>query len=165
MVFLTADEGNSQSLCAKAACSADSVQVGVAVSRHIVVEHNVDLLDIDAAAEDLSGDKDAVLEVLEALVDLDPLVLAEVTVHGLGRQSLLVQDLGQLDCVRDGLDEDDDLVEVKGIDQVSQLGVLLVFGELHVVLLQTVQGELRLVLDEDLSWVAHKLTAGNFDVT
>lgn len=47
----------------------------------------------------------------------------------------------------DGLDEDDDLVELERIEQIVQLSVLGGFSELDVVLLQTVQGELGLVID------------------
>ena len=47
------------------------MEVGVSAVRHVVVEHNIDLLNIDASAEDLGGDQDAVLERLESLVDFD----------------------------------------------------------------------------------------------
>jgi len=47
------------------------MQVGVSVPRHVKVEHNVDFLDVDSATENLSGYQNAVLELLEAIVDLD----------------------------------------------------------------------------------------------
>ena len=47
------------------------MEVGVSAVRHVVVEHNIDLLNIDASAEDLGGDQDAMLERLESLVDFD----------------------------------------------------------------------------------------------
>ena len=37
----------------------------------VMFEHDVDLLNVDAAPEDLGGHKDPVLEVFEAFVDLD----------------------------------------------------------------------------------------------
>lgn len=50
----------------------------------------------------------------------------------------------------DGFDKDADLVELELIEQVVQLSVLSVLGQLDVVLLETVQGELGLVIDVNL---------------
>lgn len=69
------------------------MQVGVTVAGHVVVQHDVDLLDVNAATEDFCGDEDAVLQLLETVVNLDALGLAQLAVHSLGRQRLLVQDL------------------------------------------------------------------------
>jgi hypothetical protein len=57
----------------------DAVEVGVcrgrgregvllSDDRHVVVNNDVDTLNVDAAAENVGGDKDATLEVLELLV-------------------------------------------------------------------------------------------------
>ena len=45
------------------------------------------------------------------------------------------------------------LVELEGIEELVQLPVLLGFLKLDVVLLETVQGELGLVIDEDFEWL------------
>ena len=42
------------------------------------------------------------------------------------------------------------LIEVKGVQKLVQLPVLANLLQLHVVLLETVKRELRLVIDEDL---------------
>jgi hypothetical protein len=47
--------------------------------------------------------------------------------------------------------EDHDLVELKRVEEVVQLANLLLLSQLDVVLLQTVEGQLRLVVDVDLS--------------
>ena len=47
------------------------MQVGVSVAWHVEVEHDVDLLDINTTAKELSGDEDAVSELFEALVNLN----------------------------------------------------------------------------------------------
>jgi hypothetical protein len=47
------------------------VKVRVSFTRHVVVENNVNLFDIDATTEDFSGDENAVLKLLEAIVDFD----------------------------------------------------------------------------------------------
>jgi hypothetical protein len=140
------------------------MEVSIGISRHVVVENNVNFLNINTTSENFSGNKNAMLEFLEAIVDLDALLLSEVTVHGFRRESLLVEDFSQLDCVRYSLDKDDDLVEVERINEVSQLGVLLVLIKLHVVLLQTMESEFALILDQYFSRVAHELLTSELDV-
>jgi len=141
------------------------MEVGIGIARHVVINDNVDLLDVDATAENFGGNEDAVLQVLEAIVDLDALLLSEVTVHGLGGKGLLVEDLGQLYGVGDGLNKDDDLVKIERINQIGQLGVLFVLLELHVVLLKTMEGQLAFVLDKNFGGVAHELPAGELNIS
>jgi hypothetical protein len=83
---------------------------------------------------------------------------------GLRRNHVLVEDLGKLDRVFHGLDENNYLVEGKLVNQVDQLLNLLLLRQLAVVLLEAVQSEFALVLNEHLGRVAHKLAAGIFDV-
>jgi len=86
-------------------------------------------------------------------------------VHGLGGKGLLVEDLGQLYGVGDGLNKDDDLVKIERINQIGQLGVLFVLLELHVVLLKTMEGQLAFVLDKNFGGVAHELPAGELNIS
>ena len=44
------------------------MQVSVRVLRHVVVEDDVDTLDVHPAAEQVGGDQDPLLEILELLV-------------------------------------------------------------------------------------------------
>ena len=60
--------------------------------------------------------------------------------------------------------EDDDLVELQLIKEVVELPVLLTLVKLHVVLLQTVKGQLLLVVNVDLERVLHELLAGLADL-
>jgi len=62
------------------------------------------------------------------------------------------------------LNKDDDLVELKLVDEVHQLGDLIALLKLYVVLAETVQSQLRLVLNQDLSRVAHELAASDLDL-
>ena len=55
--------------------------------------------------------------------------------------------------------KDDDLVEFESVEQLIQLAILLSLAQLDVVLLQTVEGELGLVVDVDLERVLHELLA------
>jgi hypothetical protein len=49
----------------------NTVQVAICITRSVVVDDDIDSLDIDATAEDVSGDKDTLLEVLELRVTGD----------------------------------------------------------------------------------------------
>ena len=51
------------------------MEVGVGVLRHVVVEHDVDSLDVHAAAEQVGGDQDSLLEIFELLVAGQTLLL------------------------------------------------------------------------------------------
>jgi len=62
------------------------------------------------------------------------------------------------------LDEDDDLVELKLIKQLVELTVLLLFIQLDVVLLQTVESQLGLIVDVNLERVLHEFLADWSDI-
>ena len=59
--------------------------------RHVEVEHDVDLLDIDSTTEDVCGNHDSFLERLELVVPSDP----DSTLNLFGLTFLLVRDLGE----------------------------------------------------------------------
>lgn len=99
LILVRLNEGNRQSLSSKSAGTTDTMQVAVRLRRHVKVEDDVDFLNVDTTAKDLSGDQDAVLELLEALVDFDSLFLGNTSVDRLGRDSVFVEDLGKLDGV------------------------------------------------------------------
>lgn len=71
LVFVAAYERNGEPLGAEPSGTTDTMEVGVGIVRHVVVKHDVDLLDVDAAGEDIRGNEEAQLELLEALVDFD----------------------------------------------------------------------------------------------
>ena len=74
-----------------------------------VVEDDVDALDIHTAAEQVGGDQDSALEVLEELVSLETLLLVHSAVNVNGGEVLLLQQGGQGNAALDGFDENDDL--------------------------------------------------------
>ena len=78
LVAVAGDEADSEPLGVEPAGSSDlesvraySVQVGVRVFRHVVVEDDVDLLDVDSSGEHVGGDHDSLLALLELLVPVD----------------------------------------------------------------------------------------------
>lgn len=54
------------------ACKAHSVQVGVGILGHVVVEDDVDALNVHPSAKQVGGHQDPPLEVLELLVPGKP---------------------------------------------------------------------------------------------
>ena len=64
-VLVVAHESDGQTLSTEATSSADSVQVGARLLWHVVVEHHIDLLNVDTSGEELSGHKNSELELLE----------------------------------------------------------------------------------------------------
>ncbi len=88
-----------------------------------------------------------------------PLLLTDTRVHGDTWEVALAQKAIKLRSTHSALDEDDDLVVVELIEDVVETTVLLRLAELDVVLLQTVEGELGLVIDVDLQRVLHELLA------
>mmetsp|Transcript_125271 Transcript_125271/g.400431 ORF Transcript_125271/g.400431 Transcript_125271/m.400431 type:complete len:293 (-) Transcript_125271:886-1764(-) len=97
-VLVGADEGQGQTLGAEAAGTTDTVEVRVAVRRHVVIDHNVDPLDVDATAEQVGGDHDSLLELLELLVARNAVFLAQTRVDGDRREVALDQELVEGGC-------------------------------------------------------------------
>ena len=71
LVGISADERNRQTLSTESTRTADTVEVRISISGKIVVDCEVDTLNIDTTAEDISGNTDALVEVLELLVAFD----------------------------------------------------------------------------------------------
>ena len=67
LILLGGDKRDGEAFCAEAASSANAVQVLIASVRHIVVQDDVDSLNVDTSAKDVSGHHDTLLEALEKL--------------------------------------------------------------------------------------------------
>jgi len=85
-----------------------------------------------------------------AVNDHVPFLLSQARVHGDAREATLPEQLVQFDSTSNTLDENDDLVKIERVEEVVQLAVLLSLLKSEKVLLETVESELRLVVDEDL---------------
>jgi hypothetical protein len=176
LVLLAADEGDTETLGTETTSTTDAMKVGVGIARKIVVDGKVDTLDIDTTTEDVGSDTDTLVELFELLVALDtgwmsdfvglvqmlgyiPLFLRNTGVDGDTGEVALAQKLVELGGTKGALDEDDDLVELQLVEEVVELAVLLGLTKLDVVLLETVKGELGLVVNVDLQRVTHELLA------
>merc|ERR1719278_2196712 len=138
-VTLVRHEGDCETLGSKSSSPGHSVEVGVSVLGHVVVENNIDPLDVHATPEEVGGHEDPLLEILELLVSGESLLLSHASVDGNGWEILLYEELGQRNTSLHGLDKDDDLVEFQHIEQLEQFPVFLRVLQLDVVLLETVQ--------------------------
>jgi hypothetical protein len=76
-----------------------------------------------------------------------------------GGEVAFTEQLVELSGTEGGFDEDDDLVELKTVEEVVEFAVLLGFLELDAVLLQTVESELGLIVDVDFERVSHEFLA------
>jgi len=65
------DKGDGETLCSKTTGTTNTVKVLVSAIGEVIVDDNVDTLNVDATANQVSGNHDALLEVLESLVALD----------------------------------------------------------------------------------------------
>ena len=91
LVRVWGDERDGETARAKAAGTADAVEVLVGLVRHVVVNDDVDLLDVDATAEQVGSDHNALVEVLERLVAFQPLLHVQPRVDADGREVALLQ--------------------------------------------------------------------------
>ncbi|KAL0607395.1 hypothetical protein AAY473_023998 [Plecturocebus cupreus] len=89
---------------------------------------------------------------------MQPLLLGHPTVDGNGCKVLLHQLLDQGNAPLHRLHKDHHLVELKDIQKMKELLVLLVLLQFHVVLL-SMQRQLRIIIHEDLHWILHELSA------
>lgn len=71
LVILGADKGNRQTLGTETTRTTDTVQVGVGISRQVVVDGKVDALNIDTTSEHVGRNTDTLVELLELLVAFD----------------------------------------------------------------------------------------------
>lgn len=140
------------------------MKVGVSITWKIVVDSQVDTLNVDTTSENIGGDTDTLVELLELLITLDALLLTDTGVDSDGWEVALAKELVELSSTKSGLDEDDDLVELHLVEELVELAVLLLLIELDVVLLETVKGELGIIIDVDLKWVLHELLANWADL-
>ena len=129
------------------------MQVAVRRIGHVIVDDNVHPLNVDAPADDVRGDHDPLHEVLEGGVASDALLLGHPGVDADTGKVAVVQQAIQFIGARNGLYKDDNLVEFEGIKEVRQLAILLPLLQLDKVLLQSVQRQLRLVINEYFQWL------------
>ena len=91
------------------------MQVSVSRVGHVVVDDNVDAFDVDTATDDIRGNHDSLVEILEGLVSGDAFLLGQTGVDADGWEVAFVEKAVEFVGPCNGLDEDDHLVELQGI--------------------------------------------------
>jgi len=162
-VVLSTHKTDGETLGTESTSSSDSMQVGIRVLRHVVVEHDVDSLDIDTSAKQVGGHEDSSLKVFELAVPFESLLLVHTPVDVDGWEVLVLEELVEGNASLDTLDEDDDLVELKGVEKVEKFSVLFLLLEVDKVLSETVEGEFGVVVDVNFHRVVHEFLAHRSD--
>jgi hypothetical protein len=83
--------------------------------------------------------------------------------HSDAGEVAFTEDLVEFGGSESALDEDDDLVELESVKEVAQFSILLSLAEFDVVLLETVECKLGLIIDIDLERISHELLANGSD--
>mmetsp|Transcript_4637 Transcript_4637/g.11647 ORF Transcript_4637/g.11647 Transcript_4637/m.11647 type:complete len:542 (+) Transcript_4637:535-2160(+) len=143
---LASDERRGHTLLPRAARAANPMRVRLDVLRHVVVDHVLHALDVDASPRDVGGDEDLVLAALEALDGQLARRLVLARVDGRRREALLVERAREDVAPLLPVAEDDDGRWRPVGEQVEQLVFLLVLLEHEDVLRDVVLGR-RLVAD------------------
>lgn len=159
LLFLVGNESDGESLGSEPSCSAYSVQVAVGGVRHVEVEDDVDLGNVDSSSEDISGDHDSGATLIEFTELGNPLMLLHGSMTSDGRDGLFIQVLAEEVGSFSLPHEDDHLVELELVNQFQQSLDLLVLRYLQVVLSQTMQSQLGLVVNKDFLLLLHELDA------
>jgi hypothetical protein len=71
LILLTTDEADTQSLRTETSGTTDTMEIGVGIGREIVIDGQVDAFDVNATAEDVGRDADALVEFFELFVAFD----------------------------------------------------------------------------------------------
>lgn len=76
-VRLGTDKGDGETLGTETTGTTDAVKIGVGIGRQIIVDGQVDTLNINTTTEDISGNANTLVELLELLVTLDTIIHEE----------------------------------------------------------------------------------------
>ena len=93
-----------------------------------------------------------------------PLLLAHAGVHSDTREVAFSEQLVEFVRAESALDKDNNLVELQAIEKFVELAVLLRFAQLDVVLLQTVQRQLGVIIHVNLKGISHEFLANRADL-
>ena len=134
LILRGAHKGHCHAVGSEASRTTDTVQIGVAAGGKVVVDDHVDALHVDSAPEEVGGDEDGRL----ALLEVDEVTHALRHRHGAGDadagKAPALHELRQRACAGVTADVDDELVELGGVQHVGQQPVL---GALRVRLRET----------------------------
>lgn len=164
LVLFAANEGNGDTLGSESSGTTHSVKELIGFVGEIVIDHDIDPLDIDSASKQIRRDQNAGIEILERLVLGNSLGLFHASVDANGRKVALGQETIQFLGTCYFADENDDLVELEGVQQIVELAVLFGLGEFAIIQLQSVQRQFGFVVNVNLHGILAKLFADGSDL-
>eukprot|EP00760_Papus_ankaliazontas_P032971 PhM_4_TR6111/c0_g1_i1/m.59329 len=153
---LGGDEVDGNTLAAEATGAANAVEVVLLVRRQVEVDHDGDVVHVDAAGEQVGRDEHTRAASAELLDDLLAVALRHVAVDEAHGVVLLVKLLGEPVDLAARVAEDHGLSDRHGVVQIAQRLELEVLLDGDVVLLDAVERE-HLLLDENAARRAHEL--------
>jgi hypothetical protein len=115
------------------------MQIRIRRIRHIIINHDINPFNIDSPPEDVSSNTNPLIKILEGFITRDSFFLRQATMDCDGGEITFTEETIKLRGSADGFDENNDLVEFEGVEEVVEFAVFLGFGEADKVLLETVQ--------------------------
>lgn len=160
-LVLVGDEVDRHALPPEAPAPADTVEVVLRLGRQVVVDDEGDLLNIDAAGEEVGGDENAGRARPELAHDDVSRVLIHVAVGGRDRVIPAPQLVGEPINFAPRVDENDALSDGQRFVEVAEgLELPIFLIDVHIELFYAFQGQF-ISLDEDPYRFVHKF-AGDF---
>lgn len=140
------------------------MEVRVDLRGEIVIDDDIDVSKVHAAAHEVRRDEDARLGLLELPVRLRALRLGHRSACDDGREVVSVEDAAELLGVVGLVDKDDDLVELDVVEELCEPACLRVEVDLVKVLHDVVEGQHAELVDDDLLRVLHERPARPADL-
>ena len=122
-----ADEGDGSSVLAGACGAADAVDVVFGIVGRVVVDDHGDVVDVDAAADDVGGHEEVDVAGLELVHHVVALFLLQVGVHGVAVVAAAAELGSELLDVLLAAGEEDDALGRGGLEEVLEDGHLIDF--------------------------------------
>lgn len=158
------------------------MQIRICIAWKVIIDSQINTFDINSPTENIGSDTDALVELLELLVAFDtadircdltsfknmtvhiPLFLAHAGVYSNARKVAFPQQFIQFCSSNGTFHEDDDLIKLQRIKQVTELSIFFPFAEFDIVLLKTMECKLGLIINVNLERILHELLADRTNI-
>ena len=118
--FTSGGEGEGDTRAAGAAGAADTVKVVFGIVGQVVVDHDLDVIDVDAAGRHIGGHEEFEARFAELVHDAVAHGLAHVAVEAVGRVALGVQMIDEVVDHALGVTENDAQLEIVDVDEAGE---------------------------------------------
>merc|ERR1712137_540742 len=114
-ILLCGNKCNCKTFRSKSTSTPDTMQIGVTVIRHVIVDYNIHPLNINTSPKQICGDHDPLLELLKLFVPSNALLLIESGMNCDRREIALLKEFVKHSGTLYGLHEYDNLVKLQRI--------------------------------------------------